>query len=345
MLVFHAGFPGRGPVEEIASVELHRGLVRRQRQGPSGLRVTHPRGPDKRPFGSAVEDPGVVVAARELDCFVVGIDAFADHGGLEEIERCSRNWGEFARGGHPRVGREVTIRVERHLVVVDARGRITAEVPVGMVDDVEHGGCLRRGLRLPDEFVLLREGVGDLDAEFAGITFLAIGAGVGEFHPTARLTGETLALPEFLAETFLAAMKGAGNTTRIVVRDEGVFLAIESKLAVGDAVAEATHGRPEVGAVRQPALEGVVSVGDVGEFSVSVRSLEGNEDGSVFRHLRLHAGDVGECPEFHLAAIGHFAVNGLGHTGAGGVGQKGAHQDQGGNEGMDLHGLNGDSTA
>lgn len=54
------------------------------------------------------------------------------------------------------------------------------EVPVGVVREVDHCGFVGGGGVVELELVIIVERVGDTGGERAGITFLAVGADVGE---------------------------------------------------------------------------------------------------------------------------------------------------------------------
>ena len=122
----------------------------------------------------------MVVTPSQLQRFEVGIDPLTDGGCLSEVHG-STGYGRRRSGwNEPGIRREVMIRVKKEFVIVDRGRRITAQIPVGMVDDIEdsrRGRC--RGC-LPDEFVGVGEGVSHRNSELAGITFLPVRTDIGE---------------------------------------------------------------------------------------------------------------------------------------------------------------------
>ena len=77
------------------------------------------------------------------------------------------------------------------------------------------------------------------DVELAGIAFFAVGAGVASAR--ARPSAHRPGLPDDFVEALDAAVEVVGG----VVGGEGVFLAVEGELALGDAVAVAADEAPK----------------------------------------------------------------------------------------------------
>src|SRR5579863_2433688 len=86
MLVRFAALPVKRSIEEIAGVELNGGLGGEDFDDPPRFRIADPCGKFQAAAG-AVENPVVIVAAAELDLFVIGGNALADRVGLAKIER------------------------------------------------------------------------------------------------------------------------------------------------------------------------------------------------------------------------------------------------------------------
>src|SRR5437899_859881 len=105
------------------------------------------------------------------------------------------------------------------------------KIPVSMVREV-HDSRLVRGRGIVDAEsvgVVQRERNGGV--ELSRITFVAVGAGVAEFHADRIRRGHWLGLPEHAIKALAAAVQVVGA----IVRRECISLAVESELAASDA--------------------------------------------------------------------------------------------------------------
>ena len=69
-----------------------------------------------------------------------------------------------------------------NLVVGDRGVEFAAEIPVGVIDNVNHGGLVRRCLGMPTKFVVVIEPVGDRHIKVARVSFISIGGVKRESH-------------------------------------------------------------------------------------------------------------------------------------------------------------------
>lgn len=306
MSVFYAALTGHGAIEEIAAVELHTGLVGADFHDATRLRILEACCEAQALTFAFIDDPCVVVTAAEFEGFEISSDALADDGRLGEIHRGAGNWSDFTRWDQADVGWQKAIGIERENVVIDGRGWVSGEIPIRVMNDIENRWRIGGGFGFPLELVVIVERVGDFDGEIAGVTFFAILSGVGELDAIAI---DRLAGPEDFIEAFQAAVKGARNAAGLVVGGEGVVFAVEGKLAIFDAVAEAANGRTEVGGIGEPASQGVVTVGEVGQFTDFIGSFHRNKDGTVLGNPRFEAVFIGESEDLDLMPVGHRTKN------------------------------------
>src|SRR2546428_1441452 len=135
-------------VEGVPRVELEAGLRRQHLEDPSGYRSDERRRGDQA-GALAIEDPVVIVAAREGELFVARADARADRRRLPEVHRRPRDSAQLA-------GRDETGADGRE--AARAQGKAVAENVVSAVEiEVAGGGevadrgpvrrCLGIGLR------------------------------------------------------------------------------------------------------------------------------------------------------------------------------------------------------
>lgn len=143
-------------------------------------------------------------------------------------------------------------------------GACSGEVKVAVVGQVHHGGLIGGCAVLNFEGVVVCEGVGDLSCECAGVTFVAIGTGVGEVNTLSSFGG--FGVPDHLVEAVQPAVKVVGA----VVGGECVGLAIEFKLTVSNAVAVSANNSTEVGGGAFISVERVVSQHNVGYLAVAI---------------------------------------------------------------------------
>jgi hypothetical protein len=138
------------------------------------------------------------------------------------------------------VHRRELLRVEEDLVTENVA--LAGEVEVGVLRQVHHGRLVGGRGVIEAQGVVVGHGVNRLHRELAGVTFLAIGASVGQLQRRAELALVAGRLPDALVEAFQPAVQGVG----IVVGGEGVFLTLQGELALGDAVAVTAYQAAEV---------------------------------------------------------------------------------------------------
>jgi hypothetical protein len=122
-------------------------------------------------------------------------------------------------------------------------GAAFRQVPVGVVRDVDDSGFVGCGGVIEAEHVVIGEGVDDGGGERAGITFLAVGADVGETDRGALFAADDLGFPD----DFVEASEPAVEVVGAVVGGQRVCPAVEGESAPGDAVGIAPDRGAEIG--------------------------------------------------------------------------------------------------
>ena len=253
-------------IEMNGGIELHAGLGGQHFHLAAGRRIVHFSGETQRSHFS-VEDEVVVIAADVLDFANVR----ADGRGLAKIERSVGDTLDFASGNERGIDRSVIVTVELQDVLKDVAVALTRQVEVTMIGEIQNGGLVRFCRVLDLELIRIGKGVGDVDSQRAGIALFAVGADIGETHGLSLSVLGGRGLPNSAVETNLAAVK----RIRSVVDVEMVFLAVESELAIGDAVAVAADGGAEVRVrIAYVAFELIEAKNDVAKFAI----LVGNEE-------------------------------------------------------------------
>src|SRR5438034_8743942 len=134
-------------VEEIARVELQPRLSRRDVERAPARRLLEARRMQEA-VAIPIEDPVVIVAGREAQLLVAGIDARADRRGVPEIERRAVDGCEIARGDQRRAYRREPIGVDRQAVAEDVAVALAREVEVAVLRHVDRRGAIAGGVVL-----------------------------------------------------------------------------------------------------------------------------------------------------------------------------------------------------
>src|SRR6478672_6179312 len=146
-----------GAVEEVAGIELHAGLGGVDVERTSRGRLHDVRGTYEASLVSAVDDPGVIVAAAVLQLDVVGVDACADWRWCAEIERGLRDLHQLAGGDERRVHRDDLAGGDGEHVAEDVARAVAGEVPVGVVGEVDRRRLVGGGLVVDRDLVAVVE--------------------------------------------------------------------------------------------------------------------------------------------------------------------------------------------
>ena len=277
--------------------------------------------------GGAAEDEIMIVAGAVGKLEILGGDIAADGFGQAEIEGGAGGVDQVAGGDRFGIDGGEFLGLDAEEVVEHGAGTgadfaigiVSFEVEVAVVGEVDDGGLVRLGRIVDAQRAVVLEGVGDTDFKISWETFFAIGAGAGEDDAYALACFHGAALPDVFIETADAAVEGVFS----VVGGEGVGLAIEGKLRVGDAVCVAAYGAAEEGVLLAGvAFDGIEAEHDVArdpvfiwDFDVGHGRAEIDEfDGGIIA--------VGERPLGDVSRAGNRAVGGAGngHFGLAGVG-------------------------
>src|SRR5215469_10685330 len=273
-----------GSVEKISGIELNAGLV--------GQHFEHSAGRGLVSFGGhydffsvAFEYPILIVAARQLELLVIGIDTRSDGGRLEEIKGSAGYRSKFAGWNQVLIYRSVAVGIDLHRVAQDVSVPLALEVEVRMVSKIEHsvsvGSC-----RVVDAKFVAFQGVAHGRCQISGKPFLAILADILQFHAVLGFR----AGPNLLVEPVETSVQ---RVVAIVLRYV-VGLSIQLKRAARNAIGVAADNRPHVGLVSRlhVPIESVETKYDIRGLSVAVGRFD-----------RLHDSAVGEDLNGYLAVL------------------------------------------
>ena len=305
-LVGFAAFAEKFSIEEISAIKLQARFRGVHFEHAAGSGFMHRRG-ESEGAGLIVQNPVVVIAATELDLFVPGIHALANLVRAGEIEGSVRHRAELSRRDQSDSDRREFRCLESHLMVEYVAIAFSLEIEVAVLREVHRRGPVGSGDIVDAPFVFIGEQIRDADIECAGVTLLAVLAGVAEFHALEAVLDQGLAAPNHLIKSFQATVKRALDATWFVVGGELVFLAIELELPVRDAIAIAPDDGAEVGRVLDVFRQGVVAENDIRRFAFFVRCFEAENNGTVCHRSELDAILVGESKYLDFFAIRCFA--------------------------------------
>ena len=296
------------PVEQVAGVDLHPGLVAHDGELDAGGRADQARVPThtRAPHGEMMVDP-----AGDEQLLVGAADPVPDQRGRGQVERGAKHRAQLAQrdevGGHGGVG----VGLHREEVAVDPVARSTVEVEVGVVGEVDHRG---RGGRRP---VVHRDRgrgdlVGHLDAQLARKALVPVWADQLEPHPRTR---DRRRAPHPAVE----AVRPTVQRVAALVGRDGVAPAVQDEGSAGDPVRVAADRGAEVGRAAHPVLDRGQAEDDVTAGALPVGDQEGGDRGPQLQHpqrepvlagvagfegMRVHRSPVREPPD-QRGAEGH----------------------------------------
>ncbi len=231
----------------------------------------------------------------ETKLLVVVPDATANHLRVAKIKRGSDNRPQLAGGNQCCIDRCEAGSVDREDVIHDRALRVTRQVEVRMVGEIDRRRCRGSRLVLDGQRVVIVQPIGGVRSELPRVTLLACRAHVGEPQRLPRRSLDRLGLPHALVEAFSAAMQGIG---RIVPR-QLVGLAIQCKTAVGDAIGIAPDTGAEIRHPGQIGIEAVEAQYDVLETTRPIGRLQRHYGGPVRHNADFDAAHVGQRVDFH----------------------------------------------
>ena len=107
---------------------------------------------------------------------MIVVDSRADCRRLAEVERRTGNRRQFSGWDQRVVDRRVPVRIQHQLMAEDVAGRLTGEIEVTVLRQVDRRRLVGRGAILDDQLVGVGQRVGDTDAQVARVAFFAVGA-------------------------------------------------------------------------------------------------------------------------------------------------------------------------
>ena len=222
----------------------------------------------------------------------------ADRLGRPEVERRARDLGDPAGRHQVGPGRRVAAREQLDLVV--EHGHVRAEVPVGVVHDVDDGRPVGGRRDVEMQRVVVAQRVGHGDVEPAGIALLAVGRDVAQAERRTLRGGHRLRIPYLLVEPLEAAVHVVGRPVRGQLED----LAVELEPGIRDPVADPADDRAEKGMAGQIAGEIGKAEHHVAEPAVTIGHVQLGDDAAVIRDPGAQAIPIGQAVERHRLAVG-----------------------------------------
>ena len=232
-----------------------------------------------------VQHEAVVVAGPVPDLFVVGVDVLSYRLRCAEVEGCPGHLQDLARRDARLVDRDEEVGINLAYLVGNLRCGISdaLEREESVVRQVDDGLLVRRGHVADGKLVVVGEGIDDGHLHLAREAFFEVGRHIVEHQCVlAHLHG----VPHARVPSFHTAVERVGA----VVDGQLVFLAVERKLSLGDAVAVASDERREVCLA---AVDGLMDVGialdDVGTVAVFVGHHDGQDSSAIVGHCHFVA--------------------------------------------------------
>src|SRR5437870_2175563 len=260
-------------VEGVPRVELEAGLCRQHLEDPSGYRSDERRRGDQA-GALAIEDPVVIVAAREGELLVACADARADRRRLPEVHRRPRDSAQLAgRDETGADGREAA-RAQGKAVAENVVSAV--EIEVAVVGEVADGGPVRRCLVIDLERVSVRRPVGDDGFEGTRVALFTFPARIAELQ---RGAGEGTSGPHRLVEAARAAVQMVFS----VVPRQRAGPSLEREATTGDPIRVSPDDGAEVGAGAEVTLQAVVPEDHVIQVPVAIRHAERHDGRAVGR--------------------------------------------------------------
>ncbi len=188
-------------VEKVTRVELDARLAGLHSEDATAGGLGDDGGDAYLAIAAVLHDEVVIVADAVFELLVFLINALTDAGGLGEIKRRSfdgRDPGRDRRG----IDGVVALGIDLETVIEDRFTPLSREVEVTVVGEIEHSRLVSGGLVTNPQRILLGPSVSHGAFEGAGVTFFAIGAGVGEHETGVIPLIADLGLPDLFIEAF-----------------------------------------------------------------------------------------------------------------------------------------------
>ena len=225
----------------------------------------------------------MVVAACHLQLVVVRIDALTDPVRCREVHRCADNRENASVGQGLRIRPCELVGVDLCFVVEYAWRSRALEVEVGVVCEVADRICVADGTVGDRECIVVREAIGNLCREVAGVTALAVGADDGELHAAVH----DFRRPEMVVQPLRASVDVVLLLgTR--VQFELIGAPCDRDASARDAVCVPSDDSAHRGGVCDVVLAGLIAEHDVERFSPDesfelhkTRAVGGDGDGAA----------------------------------------------------------------
>ena len=285
-------------VEEVAGVELDARLAGLHREDAAAGGLGDDRGDANLAIAAILHNEVVIVAHAIFKLLVFLINALPDAGGLGEIKRRSFD-GRYPGWDRRGIDGIVALCFDLEMVIEDRLTPLSREIEVTVVGEIENRRLISGRLVTNPQRILLGPSVSHGAFEGAGVTFFAIGAGIGERETGVAPLIADLGLPNLLIESFDATVKGVGS----VVDRETVFLAIEGELSFRNTVGVASGDTAEVGALFEVFSNRIKTENDVPHFAVLIGHDERGHGAAIVCDGDFCSGFVGKSVKLNRLPI------------------------------------------
>ncbi len=161
----------------------------------------------------------------------------------------------------------------------------TCQIEITMLGEVHWSGLVSCGLVFDHEFIIVREGVGDLRLQIPGVAFFAIFAGICEDNSACTLALEWRCMPQLLVETSESAVQRIWT----IVLCQVILDFVEGECSTTYSIGIASDYRAKIRLVSEIPIEVVKTQHNVGESICLVRHAERNNDRAIIHRPDLKA--------------------------------------------------------
>ena len=260
-------------VQEIACVELDTGAISGNGHDAAGFGVF------QNGAGVAENLEIVVIAALQVQRFVIGVDVLTDGLGCPEIEGGADDAAQFAGGDIGGiVGVEEPAGDGKNLVHGLIGLFVAGQVEIAVVGHVEHGVLIADAVINDGKGAAVFQPVGDLHGGVAGETLIAIGADKAE--------GDGIgAMGNHIPQPLVSGVGAGVEVVAVFVVMEGDGLVVHDEAGLFHAVGIPGHGGTQEGTAGEIAGNIVTAQNHVGKAAILVRNPQGNQSGTTIGEL------------------------------------------------------------
>lgn len=256
-------------VQEITGVELDTGTVRVNCHAPPGYGIA------QLSAGVAEHLVVVIIAALELQAFVVRVQIPGDGLGDPEVHGSALHAAQFAGGnGLGVIGVEETGGQRQHLIHGGIGVLVAPEVEVAVIGHVEYGVLIADRVIADVQAAFGIQTVGDANLGVAGEALIAVGT--AQFQRDGGV-GVGNQFPHSLEIEIGAGME----VVAVFVGGQGIVFAVQAEGRTLNAVGVAAYCGAQTAAAHGVADTVVAAQNNVSQVTLFVGNQQGNQGGAV----------------------------------------------------------------